>query len=450
MLQLIKSHVAGSVAVYGGAVLVMLGAVWLAYQYVDPPPPDTAVIASGSETGAYHGFAKEYESVFAEQGIALTVLQTNGSMDNLARLAAPGDEQTDRVDAAFIQGGVATPDDHPDLESLGSLYFEPLWVFHRKGVEVERLSDLKGLRAAVGAEGSGTKFLVDTLLNDNGVDSSNAELLAMGSGEAVPALLAGEVDAVFLIAGAASDNVKTLLRADDVRIMSFDRAEAYARSHRYLQKLVLPRGGVSLADDLPAEDVQLLAPTANLVVRADLHPAVKFLFLLAASELHQEGDVFASPDQFPNRHNTIFPLSPEAESFHDGGPPFLMKYLPYRAAVSAERLKILLIPLLTLLFPLFKITPPLYRWQIQRRIFKWYKRLRKLDALAFDVDDPAEIRAMLDELEDLDRKVMKTSVPVSYADATYSLRIHIKLIRERLQAMVDATGDEGPDTEETA
>jgi len=429
MFKFLKSHLVMSALVYGGAIVSLLAALWVAYQYVDPAPPSKVVIASGGPTGAYFKYARQYAEYFAKQGIELEIIETRGSMDNLARISDP----ESGVDAAFMQGGITTPEQHPDLRSLGSLYYEPLWVFYRNGLKVKKLTDIKGMRVAIGSKGSGTNYVISRILHENGITENNVKLVEVGAATAIPAMRKGEMDVMFIIAGVESKVIETLSDPNDnIRLMSFGRAEAYARSHHYLQRLVLPHGALNLAKDLPSKDINMLAPTANLVVKEDLHPAIKFLFLLAADEIHMQGDIFAMPGAFPNEKALLFPLTDEAESFYKKGPPLLMRYLPYSLAVSLERLKILLIPLLTMLYPLFKVTPPAYRWQIRRRIFKWYKHLKELDMEAYDISTREAAENMLARLEILDRQVMETSVPLSYSDYIYSLRIHVHLIQDRL------------------
>ena len=433
MFKFLKSHFVGSLAVYAVAAAVLAGALWLAWQYVEPAPPSTVTIAAGGRTGAYFKYAAQYEAFFAREGITLNILETKGSMDNLARLSDP----ESGVDAAFMQGGIATPEEHPDLRSLGSLYYEPLWIFHRRGIRAKSLNALKGLKVGIGSEGSGTNFVIRELLAENGINAKNAALVEEDTDKSVPALLNGKLDVLFVVAGIGSRAVEALGSSDKADLLSLKRAEAYARSHHYLTRLVLPEGAMNLADNLPRRDVNLLAPRANLVVRDGLHPALEYLFLLAAREVHRKGDVFSLPGSFPNDEGLLFPLTGEAENFYRKGPPLLMRYLPYTLAVNLERLKVLLIPLLTLLFPLFKITPPALRWQIRRRVLKWYKRLKKLDLRAYEATTRGEGEAVLSELEKMDKLVLETSVPLSYADAIYSLRLHINYIRTRTKAKLD-------------
>jgi len=433
-IKMLKSHLLMSVIIYGLAAGVLAGALWFAFQFVDPLPPNKVTIVSGGPGGAYHGYAEQYARFFAKHGYELEIIQTNGSMDNLARISDP---EVD-VQAALMQGGITTPEEHPTLQSLGSLYYEPVWLFHKKRLKIKTLADLKGRTIAVGTKGSGTNHLVTSLLDENEVTIEDAKLVEAGASAAIPMLMKGKIDALVTIAGIDSKAVEDLIHAQKkVELYSFQRAETYARTHHYLKKLTLPQGGIDLVDNLPNKDVSLLAPSANLVVREDLHPAIKYLFLLAADEVHSKGDMFARPDTFPNDESVLFPLSNEAVNFYKSGPPFLMRYLPFQLAITVERLKILLIPLLTLLFPLFKITPPAYRWQIRRRIFKWYKHLKKLDMEAYEMKNTEDAEKMLAQLERMDRMVLETSVPLSYTDYIYSLRLHIRMIEDRLKKVIE-------------
>ncbi len=183
--------------VYGGAIAMLIGAVWYAYQYADPLPPSKITIAAGSSTGAYTKYARQYAEFFAKEGVELEIVQTKGSMDNLERMTDP----ESGVDAAFMQGGITTPEEHPDLRSLGSLYYEPLWVFFNKKVELKNLTDLKGMDVAIGTEGSGTNYVISQILRENGIDPANSKLKPIGSSQAIPELIKGKLDALFLIAG---------------------------------------------------------------------------------------------------------------------------------------------------------------------------------------------------------------------------------------------------------
>jgi len=423
-----------SYLLYGsGTVLLLLGFI-LAYQFVEPAPPTELRISTGASHNAYYRYGQEYAAQLAQQGVELQVLSSAGSVENLQRLA---DRQ---VDIALVQGGI----EHPTgthFRSLGSLYFEPLWVFYRKSLRVNYLTDFKGLRIAIGSEGSGTRPVALQLLQDNALHSDNAELLALGSKEAAQALIDGSLDVLFMVTSPTSDLVQQLITNPSLSLLSFSRASAYKSRHGYLSSVTLPQGVVDLARNIPDKPIQLLAPAASLVVRDDFHPALSVLMLQAARKVHGKGGLFEQPGEFPSPRFVDVELNDEAERYYRSGPPFLQRYLPFWAANLIDRLVVMLIPIVTLMIPLMKILPPTYRWRVRSRIYSWYEQLRDLDSRTNDASSREEIEALLQELFEVEREVMQVPVPKSYADNQYNLRLHLQLIRGRLERKSDTLVD---------
>jgi len=405
-----------------GLVLLVAGFV-VAFQFVEPSPPSTITIAAGSKTGAYYQFAQRYSEIMARQGIRLNVLETQGSVENIQLLTSG------KADVAFVQGGVGNAAETPDLRSLGSLYFEPLWVFVQKRSPVQHLSDLSGRTFAAGTEGSGTWAVARQLLEQNDVAASGKNVRHLSSADAARAVLAGEVEAALFVTSPTAQLVKDLLSAKGLRLLNFDRAEAYTRQMHYLSAVTLHRGVISLSGDIPPANVTLLAPAATLATHQDLHPALQNLLIQATIEVHGGGGVFEDPGQFPSAQFVDYPLSPDAERYLKSGPPLLQRYLPFWAAVLFDRLKVLLVPLITLLFPLFKILPPAYRWRVRSRIYRWYETLGEIEQRAAAGENRLTLQH---ELSDMENEVRSLKVPLSYADQVYSLRLHIDLIQRSL------------------
>ncbi len=423
------------IAVVAPAVLLTIAGFVVAYQFVGPAPPGRITMATGSETGAYHRFGRRYAERFRGEGIELALKPSAGSVENLRLLADP----KAAVPVAFLQGGNGEPEDHPELASLGSLYFEPIWVFVRGGGTVSRLTGLAGLRIAVGGPGSGTRAVALALLEENGITGETAELLEIGGAEAAQALVAGDLDAAVLVTSVTSAIVRDLLSEPELSLMSFERADAYVRRNSFLSKVVLPKGTVDLALNLPAHDTVLLAPTATLVVSPGLHPALIDLFLLTMRDSHRDGGYLEPPGAFPSPDHVTYPLEPAARRFYDRGPPFLQRYLPFWAANLVDRLKIMILPLVTLLYPLFKIVPPAYSWRMRSKVNRWYKELQALDdLLRAEAISRKDATATLDQIE---RSVEQVSVPAGFAASAYTLRLHIDFLRRKVEAA--PSGEEG-------
>ena len=411
---------------FGAAVLITLIGFVIAWQFVNPAPPRTLVIATGHTDGAYFLFARRYRELLAQNDIELDIRTTAGSIENLELL------QHNSVNLGFVQGGTGTEADSGILTSLGSLYYEPLWVFYRGEQTLTRLSELRDRHIAIGEPGSGTHAIASRLLADNAIDTGNGNIQPVGGSTAMEALLQDEIDALFLVAAPAAPLVQQLLRHDGIRLMSFARAEAYTRQHHFLSAVTLPEGVIDLQANIPPHTTVLLAATANLVARNDFHPALVSLLLQAATSVQDTNGLFEAPGTFPNSDNLEFPLDDDARRFYKHGPPFLQRYLPFWTASLIDRLKVMLVPLLTLLLPLGKIMPPTYRWRVRKKIYRWYRELQALDTELPPREDGSPPELLLQKLNKLEEEVRKVTVPLSYADELYSLRLHIGLVRNRL------------------
>jgi TRAP transporter TAXI family solute receptor len=409
------------------AIITFIGFV-IAYQYVDPAPPAVVRIATGQADGAYALYGEQYADAMRAAGLDVELMPSGGSLDNLSMLTRG------EVDIALVQGGVRPKTaDAPQLVSLASVTFEPLWVFAKGDPAPVTLSDLDGKRLAVGGEGSGTREIVLRLLNQNGVGSNATEFWSVGGTEAARSLLTGQIDAAFFVAAEDSPAIQSLLRAPDIHLVSFNRAEAYQRLHPYLSSITLPQGILDLDRNIPRENVTLLAPAANLVARADIHPAVSDMLLQVAAKIHGSGGIFHPAGAFPNATYVDFPLSADAQRFFETGPTFLRRYLPYWAATLAERMFILLVPILGLMIPLARMAPPTYRWRVRRRIYRWYGDLRDIEKQIRRAETESDKQRSLDRLDELQEQTGRIGVPLAHANDLYQLREHVDFVKQLLR-----------------
>ncbi|MCX7165415.1 MAG: ABC transporter substrate-binding protein [Rhodocyclales bacterium] len=412
------------------SLLLIIGAFWLAAQFIKPAPPDRVIVSTGGEGGAYQRFAARYKDVLARYGITLVEKTSAGSTENLERLR----NREFEVDAAFIQGGTARPGEEDELASLGDFYYEPLWIFYREAAVHggDKVLDLRGKRVAVGGAGSGTHHLAMELLAANGIDATNTKLIEAGGLGLAERLQKNEVDAVFVVGPTQSSLVWTLLYTPGVRLMSLVHAEAYTRRFPYLARLTLPRGAIDLTQDIPPHDIQLVSPMATLLVREDTHPALVDLLMQAASEVHGAPGVFQKPGEFPRAGHSEFPLSKEAERYYKSGKPFLQRYLPFWAATLIDRMVVMLVPLLAVLVPLFKFAPQIYGWRVRSRIYRRYGELKFLENEVNE--DPARhSRAQwLEKLDSIEADASRIRTPLTFSDMLYTLRGHIDLVRDMI------------------
>lgn len=440
--------------------LVLLGA---AYWVLDPTPPRRVVLATGVDQGAYAEFGKRYAELLKRHGITVELRATAGAAENLRLLRDPASG----VAIAFTQGGAGERDrlvdeEEGELVSLGSLFYEPVWLFYREdsarrllasaspgqarndraprvagpgsGVSaadsptLTSLAQLAGWKVNIGARGSGVPNLMRKLIEANRIDKDTITLLREPQTPAVTGFLNGNIDAVVFASAPESLMVQMLLQTPGVKLFNFAQADAYSRRFPFISPVTLPRGVVDLAGDLPPSDVRLVAPTATLVARSDTHPALIQLFVQAAHTIHGEAGWFQRKGDFPSAKNTERPLAAEAQRFYTAGVPVLQRFLPFWLANLIDRMWVVLVSIVAILIPLSRVVPPLYQFRIRSRIFRWYGRLRVVE----DEQGKRPADELMKELADIERSVEQVSVPLSYADELYSLRSHINMVRGKL------------------
>jgi TRAP transporter TAXI family solute receptor len=429
MSKRLSTAVVEFLKVWGLLTLIVVVGFVVTYQYVGAPPPKVIRIATGAKNGAYYAFAQRYARLLANDGIALEVVSTAGSVENFALL------KRGEVSLALVQGGSATNDDKERLQSLGSLFLEPVWVFTRKQTPIKRFLELKGKRVAVGAAGSGTYLLTMQLLSAAGITESNTTLVRADSAQAMASLSQNTIDAAFFVAAPIAPLIRSLLEERSIQLLNFDRAPAYGRLFPFLTPVTLSEGVMNLEQNIPPHDTTLIAVSANLAARRDLNASLIPALLDAITRVHRAGGVLEQKRQFPSIDLSDLPLNEDARRYITNGPSFLFRWLPYGTAVLMDRLKILVLPFLALLIPLFRIAPPLYRWRVRSKIYRWYTTVREIDSMIQKEPIIGGAASVINRLKELEREVTSVSVPLSYTGELYHLRVHISLLQEKLEKL---------------
>ena len=435
---------------------LVVGAFWLTYHFLQPAPPDHLSIATGATDGAYYQNALKYRAILARDGVRLDIKPSSGSVENLKLLKDPDRDNPANVDAAFVQGGLgpltsgaaagadaskqgAAPgqsDSEAQLHSLGNLAYEAVWVFVRGKKEPTRLNELRDARLAIGAPGSGTRKVALDLLAAHGIAPDSPKLSPLSGRAAIDALKAGTLDAIFLLSAPDAPVVRELAAAPNVHVMSFANAAAIAKRFPYLSAVTLTQGVFDLQADLPAHEVQLVATKANLVVREDLHPALAYLLLEAATEVHGGPGLFHQAGDFPSAVATDFPLANQAQSYYKNGRPFLQRYMPFWLANLVQRMLLFLLPVIGVLIPVIKFLPSIINWRRQQRINRWYGELKFLEV---DLDThevkSAELARHLARLDEIEEAARYMRMPLDFSDRVYTLRQHVAFVRARLDGL---------------
>ncbi|HEY3597048.1 MAG TPA: TAXI family TRAP transporter solute-binding subunit [Paraburkholderia sp.] len=419
-----------------GAIVLLAVLGWAFATVFKPSTQRTIVITTGADKGIYRGFADRYAPLLKREGITLDIRASSGSIENYQRLKDPHSP----YEVGFIQSGTTNPKESDGLETLAAVAYEPIWVFYRGDVVVSRLAQLRGKKISVGVPGSGLLEVSQVLLADSGVTSNNATLLEMDAGNAYQSLKDGRLDAAFFI-GRPDAAIPQMLLNSNLKLMSFAQADALVQKFPSLSKIVFPRASTSIVEDLPQEDVTLLAATALLVAKDTLHPALVYLLLDAAKTVHGGEDYFTHLGTFPNLNTNEFPISEESTRYFKSGRPFLQRYLPFWLASFIERRLLILVPFAAVLLGLLQALPRIVETRIKRRLVDWYREIKSLEDEIWSNRQPTaeQIGKWRDEIEDIDANASQIRIPQRYLQDVYALRQAIGFVRDRIDHVAGKT-----------
>jgi TRAP-type uncharacterized transport system substrate-binding protein len=418
-------------------LLIVIICGFIFFHFVLPAPPETLVMTTGTEGGTYTVFGRRYQEAMAREKVQLQLLPSSGSVENFNRLK----DKSFRVDVGFVQGGTISAKEAPHLVSLGGICYSPLWVFYRGQDTFDDLSLLKGKRIAIGPEGSGARKFSTELLRASNVLEPPTKLFDLSSAAAGQAILEGRVDVIMISSTVDNALVQKLLRAEGIKLMDFRQAEAYTRLYPALSQVILPKGILDLSKNKPATDIHLLATATSLVVRKNLHPAMMYLLLDAAVDIHGDAGWVQKAGEFPSPKSQDFPLSDIAERFYKSGRPFLLDYLPFGMAAYIDRMILILVPAVVVLIPLLRIIPSLYFWWNRRKLYKCYEDLKNLEIEIVEDSRPGRMMDYQKTLDRIEAFVNEIRVPLALFKEVYTLEEHVDLVRDRLARLDQRSKD---------
>lgn len=159
-------------------------------------------MVTGSKAGTYFQFGQDIAKSARTIGLDLMVKESEGSIANIRRLVS-----AENAALAIVQSdvlGFLRRSDDPEVRHIAErlrlvfpFYNEEVHVFARK--QIRRFEDLEGKRVVVGTQGSGNWLTSSNLLLT--VKVRPAERIELPPPEAVHAVLRGEADAMFYVAG---------------------------------------------------------------------------------------------------------------------------------------------------------------------------------------------------------------------------------------------------------
>lgn len=417
-------------------VPVIAALVAALFYFVAPPPPMHATMSTGGVEGGYAQFAEKLKAELAKEGFELKLVNSKGSRNNAELLL----DSNSGINLALMQSGQELEMSHEqrkELYNLGAVFQEPLWLFARADININTLNDLIPLRTAVGSDTGGIRMVLDPMLQASEIDSENLPDTwhRYNGKKALSELFDKKLDAAFFLGPAESSLIQEAASHPSLQLINFSQAAAYRARLPFITEIEVGQGLLNIATNQPHKDITILSPVAMLMANESFHPALTALILVSAQEVMRTGSLIDAPESWPKNLPHDFATLPEAEYFHNEGLPLLQRFLPFRIASLADRYIILVIPLLVLLFPIFKVAGPIYRWRIRARIYRWYRYLRDVDKRFTNQTLPEHIDDEIQRLSDLQNELATVEVPLSYTSELYELHLHVGFVLERLQQL---------------
>jgi TRAP-type uncharacterized transport system substrate-binding protein len=412
-------------------LLILLGVWW----YADPPPPRHVLLATGSPGGSYEALGKKYAAFFKEKGITLELVPTMGAQENINRLS----DRDDPLQAAFVQAGVDYAKEAKGIQSLGAVDYDPIWFFYR-GPELNA-ADYQAIdgglkyfldkKISIGKEGSGTYTQAVKILKAAGY-YERFQLVNLTGLDSVKALQAGKIDGTFIVDAYDAPNVQALLNDPSMHLLTFKRAEAFAKLITYLHILDVPQGAFNLARNFPTMDMKLLATTTNLLIDDRMHPAIQFLFLEAAREINGKESFFAERGEFPSFKDSVLIESPVAIHYEKNNYPLLATYFPFWIAELINRLIFILLPFFVLGYPILQSLPSYRTKRMQNKINRLYSSLKSLEEELLNGFTEQQRDEYLKRLNLLEYQTLNIRVSPRLSSDYYTLRSSIDYVRSCL------------------
>lgn len=378
-------------------IVAVLGAVI----YIQPLGPRIADLAIGQVGSSYGVLADKYKAIFSNYGVTLELIKTEGLSEGVHAVYDPNSS----VNASFVTAGFTSEKDYPNLMSLGSVQYAPIWLFYR-GEKVsidDPFSYFASRKVGIGLPNTNSNKIFRHLLGANQTNLKAPQgLIELPHIESAAQLKSGQLDALFIVDSYNAPVVQSLLQDENIKIMSFNLADAYVKKFPYLLKMVMPKGSYDLEKVRPSEDIVLLSSTTNLLIEKDTHPAVQWAFLLATNEVGKYSeDFFSSPGTFPKYMDLSFPLSPIAKRFYSQGEPFIFQYLPLSLASLIDDLWVFILAFIALIYPMYKWMTGIRSYPSKKFMYRNFIDLRDLNEDIAKVKSVAEAEALLERLNNL-------------------------------------------------
>ena len=410
---------------------IVLASLYVVYRLVDPLPPRHFAIAAGIAGTTYDEFARQYARILARNGVELEVRNYAGAVEHfdVLRDAASG------VQAAITTFGFTEPRDAETLYSLGGISDSAIFIFYRNAEPITQFGQFRGKRLSIGTPTTALRSLMLEVLKATGALDDSTRLVDLDYVEAIDALIAGEIDAAMFPLQVDDSLLQRALAAPRVRLMNVAQAEAVSKTVPGLKHVVLWRGLISLARDIPNSNINLLAVRTRVLVRKDLHPALQYLLLEAMRDVHWGPGPFNRLGEFPAEQPNDLPLSPTAEAFYRSGSTFWQRYTSFWRTSLLNRIMFFVIPVVAMLIPVVGFAPRLFRSLFVRRIEQLHHALGNLELDFEHSSDMSRFSEYQTRIAEIESAVRSLKVARPFEVDLHRLRVHLRMVQEDISRM---------------
>lgn len=422
-------------------VLIVIIGLGVILHEIRPFPPRIITIATGQPDSTYEDIADWYEAYFAKHGVKLVRKQTDGAIENVETLSA------ETVDVAFSQGGIPLPN-KANVVSLGSIQYEPLWLFYR-GPEFhgpDPLEFLQKKRLSVGAEKSGTRAFVIDLIRQHQLKKEDAQnLVVMNAEDSVRAVLDGSLDGMFLLANTESKDLIPLIERSDIHLWNFSTARAIGSKIPYITAVTLPIGAISLSPIRPVREKELVATTTTILANKNLHPAIQYLFMMASTDFYRQTHVyFPRPGGFPAFTDTGIPQSVIAEKYLNVGPSGFEHILPFWLASFIDRIWLMLAAMVAVAYPLTRMVPQYRKFHFKYDLNDRYADLMHIESASHVAKTTQSMTQIWNAFNALEQRISETWVPSGAKEKFFTFCNAMELLRLRLERIQEKIAKANP------
>jgi TRAP-type uncharacterized transport system substrate-binding protein len=413
-------------------ILLLIGGVII---YLKPFPFTGITIATSYKGGDWYQFGEAAIAPLKEHGIDVEVVTTNGAIENAEKL----NDSKSKVNAGFVYAAALSEDQKKGLYSLGSVSYDPVWIFYRNNLtgKIATIQDLAKYRVALAPKKSGSYVLTKKLFEMNGIEIENNPNFVSGSwADSRATILSGKADVFIFITTIVDPLVEELIHSPDMTLLNLPNALAYQKKFNYLDEVIIPAGSLNIEKKLPKHDVSLIATTTTLAVRKDLHPSLQLALLMSSKEIIQDSSrlFFTKRNEFPAFVDPSISISPIARNYYNYGPPKTTEYLPYWLVVFIDRFWFVVLAAFAVIYPLSKLNFHLRRFRFIIRKRPLYELLLNMEKEIAGKKLPIEDKEkLLKKLETINKHAHQHFIPVG-EETDYFLFVNaLQLLRNKIE-----------------